>query len=126
MNTGTPRLSTAPPCWQAFALREVSAEDVEHMLTVADSATLTESNITGAVLAIPKVFFYNEKDENAPICWGYVVKVGQKVKRTDSPAYSVKCHDGTATFYLGSHPGFKEEEKERYFQNPNVKVLCLS
>lgn len=47
----------------------------------------------------------------------------EKVKRTDKPVYRIEFHDGTCDFYLDDHPGFKPEEKGRYFKAPEVKLL---
>ena len=56
------------------------------MLTVADASSLTKENIKGAVLAVPKIFYYDSK---APQCWGYVVKVPGNGLHSQNPTMTV-------------------------------------
>ena len=95
------------------------------MLKVADASSLTKENIKGAVLAVPKIFYYDSDDSKAPQCWGYVVKVGEQVKRADRASFFLKGHDGSSPFYLAQHPRFKEAEMNRFIQHSDVKVLKL-
>ena len=115
---------------QETTLRELSADDAAGLKTIGIPSELDEANITGAILALPKGFFYDVNDPKGPgeNCWGYVVKVGQKIRRSDKPAYSLACHDGvySAGFYLRHHPGFKPNEQHRYLTHSDVKVLKLN
>ena len=99
------------------------------MLEICPPGTLTKENVVGAILAIPASFF-THVEGSTPDCWGYVASVGQKLRRTDKPAYSLKFHDGNTQFYLAPHPNYTEAEKaaginERYLTHASVKVLRL-
>ena len=56
------------PLWQAFVLRELTVEAAELLQSIAEASSLTKDNVKGAVLAVPKIFFFNGDDPEAPDC----------------------------------------------------------
>ena len=112
-------------CLQALKPREISVEEYASLQPVAYSPELTVNNVKGAVLAVPKTFYYDADDAEAPDCWGYVVKVGRQEKKADRTAYFLNGHDGSSAYYLEPHPKFTESERNRFLQHPDVNVLKI-
>ena len=95
---------------------------------------LTRSNAVGAWIVLPKIFLYAEDDEpmSERYVHGYLCKI-VGVKKADGPKKAphytaiLKLLDGekvyTETFYIDDHPNFKEKDKGRFLNNPDVRVI---
>ena len=108
----------------AWQLREID-NNTSILESAASSGVYTKSTILGAYLAIPLDFFHDEGCPKAPLLWGYVGKVVRSA-RADKPAFWVKFHDGEKQFYLNPHPAFLDNEKHRYLNSPEVKIIAFS